>query len=105
MFRILEEISGEDFSGYVTFDQFKRVIELQKYGYESEDDEDTVDAFVSLGGEKNKEGNIDADTLIDIIKNKFEMTIDIEALIEEIDEDGSGEIEFDEFKKLLSSSD
>lgn len=33
------------------------------------------------------------------------MTIDIVALINEIDEDGSGEIEFDEFKNLLSSSD
>ncbi len=30
------------------------------------------------------------------------MTIDIEQLIEEIDEDGSGEIEFDEFKALLA---
>ena len=30
------------------------------------------------------------------------MTIDIEKLIKEIDEDGSGEIEFDEFKALLS---
>ena len=30
------------------------------------------------------------------------MTIDIEKLIEEVDEDGSGEIEFDEFKELLS---
>ena len=29
------------------------------------------------------------------------MTIDIEKLIQEIDEDGSGEIEFDEFKALL----
>ena len=29
------------------------------------------------------------------------MTIDIERLIMEIDEDGSGEIEFDEFKALL----
>ena len=31
------------------------------------------------------------------------MTIDIEKLIDEIDEDGSGEIEFDEFKALLQS--
>jgi len=29
------------------------------------------------------------------------MTIDIVALIAEVDEDGSGEIEFDEFKELL----
>ena len=31
------------------------------------------------------------------------MTIDIEKLIEEIDEDGSGEIEFDEFTELLNA--
>ena len=32
------------------------------------------------------------------------MTIDIEKLIEKIDTDGSGEIEFDEFKALLNSN-
>ena len=32
------------------------------------------------------------------------MTIDIVKLIAEVDEDGSGEIEFDEFKTLLKTS-
>lgn len=32
------------------------------------------------------------------------MTINIEKLIEEIDEDGSGQIEFDEFTALLSGN-
>ena len=32
------------------------------------------------------------------------MTIDIEKLLEEIDEDGSGEIEFGEFKALLKQN-
>ena len=54
-----------------------------------------------MGGQPDGEGSIDADTLINTIKNEFQMTIDIEKLIEEIDEDGSGEIEFDEFKALL----
>jgi len=31
------------------------------------------------------------------------MTIDIKKLIEEIDEDGSGKIEFDEFKQLMQN--
>ena len=31
------------------------------------------------------------------------MTIDIEKLIADIDEDGSGEIEYNEFKSLLQS--
>jgi Ca2+-binding EF-hand superfamily protein len=32
------------------------------------------------------------------------MTIDIESLLEEIDEDGSGKIEFEEFKALLKTN-
>ena len=45
---------------------------------------------MALGGQADKEGYIDAQKLIDIIKHDFEMTIDIEKLIEDIDEDGSG---------------
>lgn len=60
---------------------------------------------MALGGEANKEGSIDASRLIEIIKHEFEMTIDIEKLIKDIDEDGSGQIEYDEFMSLLSSSD
>ena len=33
------------------------------------------------------------------------MTIDIEKLIAEVDEDGSGEIEIDEFQQLLNAKD
>ena len=57
-----------------------------------------------MGGEPNGDGAIDAQLLIYYIKEVFEMTIDIEKLIEEIDEDGSGQIEFDEFKMLLTST-
>ena len=58
-----------------------------------------------MGGKDDGDGFIDADKLIRIIKEEFEMTIDIEKLIQDIDEDGSGENEYDEFRNLLSSSD
>ena len=58
-----------------------------------------------MGGQEDGDGSIDAARLIHIIKEQFEMTIDIEKLIQDIDEDGSGEIEYDEFRNLLSSSD
>ena len=58
-----------------------------------------------MGGQEDGDGSIDAQELIRIIKDEFEMTIDIEKLIQDIDEDGSGEIEYDEFRNLLSSSD
>ena len=64
-----------------------------------------MDAFVAMGGQEDGEGSIDAQKLISIIKDEFEMTIDIVKLIQDIDEDGSGEIEYDEFRNLLSSSD
>ena len=60
-----------------------------------------MDAFVAMGGEPDGDGAINAEKLISTIKIEFEMTIDIEKLIMEIDEDGSGQIEFDEFTALL----
>ena len=67
------------------------------------DDEEVLDAYIAMGGESDGGGCIDAVKLIKTIKEDFEMTIDIVKLIEEIDLDGSGEIEFDEFKALLNA--
>ena len=69
-----------------------------------QDDNELLDAYVAMGGEADGGGCVDATKLIKTIKEDFEMTIDIEKLIEEIDEDGSGEIEFDEFKALLTAA-
>ena len=41
---------------------------------------DVVDAFVALGGLPTKEGDISKNTLIEIIKNEFELTIDMEVI-------------------------
>ena len=59
---------------------------------------------MSLGGEQDGTGHVDASRLINIIKNEFQMTIDIEKLISDIDEDGSGCIEYEEFMDLLSAA-
>ena len=37
-----------------------------------------VDAFIAMGGNSDKSGNIDAKKLISIIRDEFCMTIDIE---------------------------
>ena len=91
-------------SGYIRFAHFLKIYMLKKSSGGSKDDkEDILDAYVSLGGMDDGGGNVDADKLIDIIKNEFGLTIDIEGQIRQIDEDGSGEIEFDEFKTLLAN--
>jgi len=47
---------------------------------------DTLSAFMALGGTLEEDSSINSDLLIYTIKNKFEMTIDIEKLIEEVDQ-------------------
>jgi hypothetical protein len=63
-----------------------------------------VDAFVACGGNADKSGHVERQTLVKIIKTDFGLQINIEELIDAIDADGSGEIEYGEFKELLSKS-
>ena len=51
-----------------------------------------------MGGNEDKSGHVDAEVLIKTLKDEFELTINIEELIREIDTDGSGIIEYNEFK-------
>ena len=90
-------------SGSIDFAEFLKVIENQKERAENFDDEsDMIDAFVACGGMQDKSGCVRREVLVRIIKHDFGLTIDIEELINKIDSDGSGEIEFDEFKELLA---
>ena len=101
MYKFLSEIDPEQ-TGFIEANAFRNVmIEKEVARLCGTDETELLQAFVAMGGQPDGEGSIDAETLIHTIKNEFQMTIDIEKLIEEIDEDGSGEIEFDEFKALL----
>ena len=87
--------------GKISYESFKNLVIAKRASERSSSTSELMDAFIALGGEEGGEGCVDADKLIQIIKHDFQMTIDIEALIREVDEDGSGEIEFDEFQELL----
>ena len=80
------------------FDFCKMVVDRRKE--EQEGNHDILDAFVAMGGDEDGGGNIDADRLKTIIKDELKMTIDIEGLLKQVDEDDSGEIEFEEFQTL-----
>ena len=60
-----------------------------------------MDAFIAMGGNQDKSGELVAEKLISIIK-EFKMTIDIEKLIKEVDVDNSGYIDYEEFSSLLN---
>jgi len=101
MYKLIAEIDPEN-TGSINFSQFKSlIVEREVQRLMGNDETELLDAYVAMGGEPDGGGCVDAKKLIETIKEEFQMTIDIERLIEEIDEDGSGEIEFDEFKALL----
>eukprot|EP00947_MAST-08B_sp_MAST-8B-sp1_P001514 g1514.t1 len=102
LFQMISEVD-DNMSGSIDFGEFLKVIETQKERAAQFDDEsDLIDAYVACGGHADKSGHVDAEVLIKIIKHDFGLTIDIEELIKAIDTDGSGEIEFEEFKELLT---
>ena len=93
-------VSGlRDQSGQISFFDFTKI--CVKHKKELEDDTDVFAAFVAMGGGEDGSGSVDSEKLIDILKNQYDLTIDIEGMIKEIDQDNSGELEFDEFRELL----
>ena len=61
-----------------------------------------VQAYVACGGNQDKTGHVDRRTITRIIKEDFGLDIDIDSLMDAVDADGSGEMEYDEFELLLS---
>ncbi|KAK1745528.1 EF-hand domain-containing protein [Skeletonema marinoi] len=102
LFHMISEVD-ENMSGSIDFGEFVKVVESQKKRAENFDDEnDMIDAYVACGGQPDKGGHVRRETMIQIIKYDFGLTCDIEDLINKIDSDGSGEIEFDEFSLMLN---
>ena len=62
----------------------------------------SVAAYVACGGNADKTGHVDRDVISRIIKVDFGLDIDIDKMMDFVDHDGSGEMEFGEFEQLLS---
>ena len=93
----------EDSTGSISFAEFLHIIEQQKLRALNVDKHsDMMDAYIACGGDEDLGGCVQRETLVHIVKEEFGLPIDIEELINRIDADGSGEIEFDEFEELLS---
>jgi calmodulin len=130
LFDMIAEVDT-DGSGEIDFPEFLKVISSQKSKLANQDDEsDTVDAFIALGGNADKTGEISTEKLRGIVK-EFGLTIDIDVrrlpsaratsparpagprahaassaapqrLIRETDKDHSGFIDYPEFKDMMA---
>jgi len=106
LFEMVAEVD-ENLSGSIDFSEFLSLIDNQKARAVSGlDDADITDAFIAVGGNPDKTGFVKRETLVKVIKDDFGLTIDIEDLLDRIKMDSSsgGDINFEEFKILLSTS-
>jgi hypothetical protein len=60
-----------------------------------------VDAFVALGGGADKSGFVSKNTLISTIKNEFELTFDIETLVEGLEGGDQDRLDYQQFCALF----
>ena len=68
IFQMISQVD-DDNSGEIEFAEFLKVIENQKTtAAKANDETDTIDAFIALGGQPNKTGEISTDTLKEVIK-------------------------------------
>eukprot|EP00164_Ancoracysta_twista_P002586 GFYU01003441.1.p2 GENE.GFYU01003441.1~~GFYU01003441.1.p2 ORF type:complete len:151 (+),score=58.41 GFYU01003441.1:221-673(+) len=101
LFQMMTAVDAEN-AGALDFHGLTKIISLQKTKVATQsDDTDTVDAFVAMGGNNDKSGEIHVDKLRKTIKD-FGLTIDIDQLILETDTDGSGFIDYEEFQAMLA---
>eukprot|EP00760_Papus_ankaliazontas_P007839 PhM_4_TR13557/c0_g1_i1/m.83424 len=64
------------------------------------EDADTLQAYTGCGGGPDEAGCVDADRLRDVFSD-FQLQLDLEGMLRIVDTDGSGEIEYDEFKTMM----
>ena len=107
IFQMIAEVDNNA-SNSIDFSEFLQVMISQKKKASDGESSDIIDAWVAVGGTRPKaegeepSGFVDNNKLIKIIKEDFGLPIDIEKLLEELDEDSSGTIDFMEFKQLLN---
>lgn len=102
-YKMISEID-ENNTGMIKFNDFLTIYHKHKMNSNEEEDSDTKDVFVAMGGQPDGSGSIDTSKLVEIIKKEFELTIDIESLINEIDKDQSGEIDLRELRSLFKAN-
>jgi len=90
----------EDGSAEIDFKEFCAVIKMQKDKESNDGESDTLDAFIALGGNADKTGQVSTDKLRHVVK-EFGLTIDINRLIAETDTDRSGFIDYNEFAVMM----
>lgn len=93
-----------DYSRYeIPFHTFLKMLETHRERQELRNNEqDMLDAFVSMGGNPNGTGYIKSKKIKEIC-DEFDLTIDVNDLLKVMDENRVGKVRFPSFKKALTT--
>lgn len=88
----------------VDYVRFRAIVEAHRLAERrGEDDPATLHAFVAMGGNPDKTGQISVQKMAKVLK-KFGLTVEIEELIAELDTDKSGFVDFTEFAQVFAKA-
>ncbi|OMJ93908.1 hypothetical protein SteCoe_3106 [Stentor coeruleus] len=99
----VEEKSGKKFDFNMAVRAWSHLKELNLKDEEDEFDFDILNTFVAMGGNIDKSGVVKKQKLVEIIRDQFGLTIDIETMFEEAGIDVDDDLNFYDFTCLLES--
>ncbi|KAL0484860.1 dynein light chain [Acrasis kona] len=89
-------------SSNIPFHVFLRMLEYHNREVDEQNKENNfINTFTSFGGNRDKTGRIPFDQIKKTCE-KFELTVDIQALAKKSDIDSNGTIDYQEFRRILS---
>ena len=93
----------ENNTGEITFSGFiKLVEELKKKATQIDRQNDMKYAWSACGGDFTTEGDIDKDTLINLLMQDFALDVQVDELIRGLETSSSGKVQFNELNEFLA---
>uniref|UniRef100_A0A7S2SNW2 Calmodulin n=1 Tax=Rhizochromulina marina TaxID=1034831 RepID=A0A7S2SNW2_9STRA len=90
-------------SGTIDFTEFLKVIDYQKSMANQDDNlQEIVHAFTACGGNPDKSGFVKCERVIHIVQEVFDLKFDIKSLMETLDDEEEGQIDFEKFRSIFN---
>jgi calmodulin len=101
---LLAELQA-DINSQLDFQQFIRCIQLQReleHKIDADAEQNYLQAFIAMGGSSDSSSSISCERLRKVIKEDFGLTFKIDELLEDIELQSEGHVNYKEFKQLFS---
>eukprot|EP00792_Barthelona_sp_PAP020_P005290 TRINITY_DN2584_c0_g2_i1.p1 TRINITY_DN2584_c0_g2~~TRINITY_DN2584_c0_g2_i1.p1 ORF type:complete len:157 (-),score=51.17 TRINITY_DN2584_c0_g2_i1:85-555(-) len=99
-FRLIEHIDDNG-TGKIAFNQFLQIISNQKMLAKPDDDNDTLEAFVALGGNPDKTGTVLIETINTTIA-EYGLAHNVNDITQKFNDNDNGKLDYESFALMLT---